>query len=44
MLDGLRTLLSLPEIPLGGRESRAVGERFRISNDPVGAFVQSGAS
>ena len=41
MLEGLRELLSLPEIPLGGRESRAVHERFRISNDPVGAFVQS---
>jgi P4 family phage/plasmid primase-like protien len=41
MLDGLRALLALPEIPLGGRESRAVYERFRISNDPVGAFVQS---
>ena len=41
MLDGLRTLLALPEIPLGGKDSRAVHERFRISNDPVGAFVQS---
>jgi hypothetical protein len=29
----------LPEIPLGGKNSRAVHERFRISNDPVGAFV-----
>lgn len=41
MLDGLRELLALPEIPLGGKDSRAVHERFRISNDPVGAFVQS---
>ena len=41
MLDGLRALLALPEIPLGGKDSRAVHERFRISNDPVGAFVQS---
>lgn len=41
MLDGLRELLALPEIPLGGRESRAVHERFRISNDPVGAFVRT---
>ena len=41
MLDGLRQLLTLPEIPLGGRESRAVHERFRISNDPVGAFVRT---
>ena len=41
MLDGLRELLSLPQIPLGGKESRAVHERFQISNDPVGAFVQS---
>ena len=41
MLGGLRALLALPEIPLGGKDSRAVHERFRISNDPVGAFVQS---
>lgn len=41
MLEGLRQLLTLPQIPLGGTESRAVHERFRISNDPVGAFVQS---
>jgi P4 family phage/plasmid primase-like protien len=41
MLQGLRALLALAEIPIGGRESRAVHERFRISNDPVGAFVQS---
>lgn len=41
MLDGLRQLLTLREIPLGGRESRAVHERFRISNDPVGAFVRT---
>ncbi|MBI4326651.1 MAG: hypothetical protein HY674_15515 [Chloroflexi bacterium] len=41
MLDGLRQLLTLPEIPLGGTESRAVHERFRISNDPVGAFVRT---
>lgn len=40
MLDGLRTLLALPEIPFGGKASRAVHERFRISNDPVGAFVR----
>ncbi len=39
MLDGLRELLTLPQIPLGGRQSRAVHDRFRISNDPVGAFV-----
>ena len=41
MLEGLRRLLTLPEIHLGGSESRAVHERFRISNDPVGAFVQT---
>jgi P4 family phage/plasmid primase-like protien len=41
MLDGLRALLALPEIPLGGKDSRAVHERFRISNDPVGAFVRT---
>jgi P4 family phage/plasmid primase-like protien len=41
MLDGLRTLLSLPEIPLGGPESRLVHDRFRISNDPAGAFIRT---
>jgi len=41
MLDGLRTLLALPEIPLGGKDSRAVHERFRISNDPVGTFIRT---
>ncbi len=41
MLDGLRELLSLREIPLGGAESRAVHERFKVSNDPVGSFSQS---
>jgi putative DNA primase/helicase len=40
MLDGLRELLTLPEMPLGGKDSRAVHDRFRISNDPVGAFVK----
>jgi putative DNA primase/helicase len=40
MLAGLQQLLTLSEIPLGGRESQAVHDRFRISNDPVGAFVQ----
>jgi len=40
MLAGLRDLLTMPEIPLGGRESVAVHDRFRVSNDPVGAFVQ----
>lgn len=39
MLDGLQRLLTLPEIPLGGAESRAVHERFKVSNDPLGAFV-----
>ena len=31
--------LTLPEMPIGGRASRAVLDRFRISNDPVGSFV-----
>jgi len=39
MLAGLRRLLTLPEIPLGGKESQAVHARFKISNDPVGSFV-----
>jgi P4 family phage/plasmid primase-like protien len=40
MLRGLQRLLTCSEIPIGGRESRAVHDRFRVSNDPVGAFVQ----
>lgn len=41
VLRGLRKLILLREIPLGGRESRAVHDRFQISNDPVGSFVNS---
>jgi P4 family phage/plasmid primase-like protien len=40
MIEGLTRLMALPEIPLGGEQSRAVHERFRISNDPIGAFVR----
>ena len=40
MVRGLQQLLACQEIPLGGAESRAVHDRFRVSNDPVGAFVQ----
>lgn len=40
MVAGLQRLLTLPEIPLGGAESRQVHERFRISNDPIGAFLR----
>jgi phage/plasmid-associated DNA primase len=40
MVRGLQRLLTCVEIPIGGRESRAVHDRFRVSNDPVGAFVQ----
>ena len=40
MVRGLQRLLTCSEIPIGGRESRAVHDRFRVSNDPVGAFVQ----
>ena len=40
MVRGLQRLLTCIEIPIGGRESRAVHDRFRVSNDPVGAFVQ----
>lgn len=39
MVNGLVDLLVLPEIPVGGRPSRETLDRFRISNDPVGAFV-----
>jgi putative DNA primase/helicase len=39
MLAGLRRLLTLPEIPLGGADSQAVHARFKISNDPLGSFV-----
>lgn len=40
MLAGLQKLLTLAEIPLGGLESQRVYEGFRISNDPLGAFVE----
>jgi P4 family phage/plasmid primase-like protien len=40
MVRGLQRLLTCQEIPLGGRESRDVHDRFRVSNDPVGSFVQ----
>jgi len=39
MLAGLAQLLQLNEIALGGAESRKVHERFRVGNDPVGAFI-----
>jgi len=39
MLEGLQRLLNSAEIPLGGAESQAVHSRFKISNDPLGAFV-----
>ena len=39
MVEGLVELLTLPNIPLGGRESRQVHERFKVSNDPIGSFV-----
>ena len=38
--SGIAKPIDLDEIPIGGRESRAVHDRFRVSNDPVGAFVQ----
>jgi P4 family phage/plasmid primase-like protien len=41
MLEGLQYLLHQQNIPLGGRHSREVHERFRVSNDPVGSFVSS---
>lgn len=40
MLQGLRGLLQISEIPLGSQNSREVHARFRVSNDPVGSFVQ----
>jgi putative DNA primase/helicase len=41
MVDGLRELLTMPAIPQGGRESRTVHARFKISNDPIGTFVST---
>ena len=41
IVQGARELLTLSEIPFGGGDSRAVHDRFRISNDPVGTFVKS---
>lgn len=40
MLAGLQQLLSSSEIPMGSTESREVHERFRISNDPLDAFLR----
>ena len=40
MLVGLRELLTLSEIPMGGADSRAVHDRFRLTNDPVATFVK----
>ena len=39
MLRGLQALLERGEMPQGGEHSRAVHDRFRLSNDPVGSFV-----
>ncbi len=39
MIEGLRELLKVTEMPVGGKASRAVLDRFRVSNDPVGSFV-----
>jgi P4 family phage/plasmid primase-like protien len=38
-VEGLVELLTFAEMPIGGRASRAVLDRFRISNDPCGSFV-----
>ena len=40
MLRGLQALMARRDIPTGGVESRAVHGRFRVSNDPVGTFVE----
>lgn len=40
MVEGLLTLLTLREIPQGGKESKDVHARFHVSNDPVGTFVR----
>ena len=39
MLEGLVELMSLRTIPQGGADSQAVLQRFRVSNDPIGAFL-----
>jgi P4 family phage/plasmid primase-like protien len=41
MLDGLVELLKLPAMPHGGRQSREVHAKFRVSNDPIGTFVST---
>lgn len=40
MLEGLQMLLREKRIPLGGPNSRAVHERFRVSNDTIKAFIE----
>ena len=39
MLEGLRIMFNLGGIPEGGKGAGAAKESFRVSNDPVGAFV-----
>jgi phage/plasmid-associated DNA primase len=41
MLEGLVELLKLPAMPHGGRQSREVHAKFRVSNDPIGTFVST---
>jgi P4 family phage/plasmid primase-like protien len=39
MVEGLQWLLTLDEIPMGSDESAKIHARFKITNDPLGAFV-----
>lgn len=39
MIAGLQMLMKEGRIPLGGPNSQAIHERFRVSNDPIKAFI-----
>lgn len=39
MLEGLQMLMREGTIPMGGKASRAIHDRFRVSNDTIKAFI-----
>lgn len=40
MLDGLQMLMREGDIPRGGSASRAIRDRFRVSNDTIKSFIE----
>ena len=41
MVDGLRKALPLSEMPFGSENSIKARERFKVQNDPLGAFIDA---